>query len=130
MDEIKLIRAYFDNSPALYDDEGRTGGLDEGSPFVILGDLNADPTDGSSIEMTIFSQLLSSERLADDAHPGSAIEINRLDRTDTAAFGLRVDYVLPSSEVTITACGVWRDTAGNESFPSDHFPVWADVIVP
>ena len=129
-DEIKLIRAYIDNSPALYDDHGREGGLDDGAHFVILGDLNADPTDGSGIEMTLFSQLFSSDRLAKDAHPSSDIKVNQLARTDTARFGLRVDYVLPSAGITVTDAGVWRDAGTFEDFPSDHFPVWADVIVP
>lgn len=129
-DEIKLIRAYIDNSPALYDDHGREGGLDDRAHFVILGDLNADPTDGSGIEMTLFSQLFSSHRLAKDAHPSSDIKVDQLARTDTARFGLRVDYVLPSVEITVTEAGVWRDAGTFQDFPSDHFPVWADVIVP
>lgn len=130
-DEIRLIRAYIDGDPALYDDAGVHGGLEDGSQFVILGDLNADPADGSSVEMTIFSQLFTSTKLGKDAHPGSSIEVDRLDRTDTARFGLRVDYVLPSAGITITDSGVWRESIDEEtSFPSDHFPVWADVIVP
>lgn len=129
-DEIKLIRAYIDNEKALYDDTGVRGGLQDGSSFVILGDLNADPTDGSGFEMVLFSQLFSSPKLARDSHPGSDIKIDRLDRTDTARFGLRVDYVLPSKSITITESGVWRDAGSFEHFPSDHFPVWMDVIVP
>ncbi|MEZ6162820.1 MAG: endonuclease/exonuclease/phosphatase family protein [Phycisphaerales bacterium] len=130
-DEIRLIRAYIDNEAALYDDSGVSGGLEDGSQFVILGDLNADPSDGSSLEMTIFSQLFTSSKLARDAHPGSLIEVDRLDRTDTARFGLRVDYVLPSAGITITESGVWRESSDADTpFPSDHFPVWADVIVP
>lgn len=129
-DEIALIRAYIDDDPALYDDSGREGGLDDGASFVILGDLNADPTDGSGKEMTLFTQLFSSPRLAKDTHPSSEIRLDDLDRTDTARFGLRVDYVLPSASITITASGVWRDAGDSERFPSDHFPVWADVIVP
>ena len=130
-DEIRLIRAYIDDEDALYDDAGVSGGLEPGSEFVILGDLNADPSDGSSVEMTIFSQLFTSSRLAKDAHPASGVEVERLDRTDTARFGLRVDYVLPSAGITITDCGVWREIdEADGAFPSDHFPVWADVIVP
>jgi endonuclease/exonuclease/phosphatase family metal-dependent hydrolase len=129
-DEIALIRAYIDDEPALYDDSGREGGLEDDASFVILGDLNADPTDGSGKEMTLFTQLFSSPRLAKDTHPSSEIRLDNLDRTDTARFGLRVDYVLPSASITITASGVWRDAGDSERFPSDHFPVWADVIVP
>lgn len=129
-DEIALIRAYIDDSQALYDDAGGEGGLSPDATFVILGDLNADPSDGSSLEMTIFSQLLSSHRLAPDQHPGSEVRIDGLDRTDTVRFGLRVDYVLPSADITITDSGIWRDAGEAAAFPSDHFPVWAEVIVP
>lgn len=129
-DEISLIRAYIENSPELYDDAGNAGGLGPNANFVILGDLNCDPSDGSGLEMTMFSQLLSSDRLASDHHPGSLIRIDGLDRTDTARFGLRVDYVLPSASITVTDTGVWRDQGEFERFPSDHFPVWAEVIVP
>ncbi|MFG0245509.1 MAG: endonuclease/exonuclease/phosphatase family protein [Phycisphaerales bacterium JB052] len=129
-DEIALIRAYIDNAPELYDDAGTAGGLEPEANFVILGDLNCDPADGSGVEMTMFSQLFSSERVASDAHPASTIRVDDLDRTDTARFGLRVDYVLPSAGITITETGVWRDAGDAERFPSDHFPVWAEVIVP
>ncbi len=129
-DEIRLLRAYIDGDEALYDDAGKSGGIGDDALFVILGDLNADPADGSSVEMTMFSQLLSSERLASDLHPGSSIRVDGLDRTDTARFGLRVDYVLPSAGITVTDSGVWRDAGDLDRFPSDHFPVWAEVIVP
>lgn len=129
-DEIRLIRAYIDNEPALYDDNGRAGGLDGDDPFVILGDLNADPTGGSSVEMTMFSVLFSSARVAHDAFPSSDVEIEGLDKTDTARFKLRVDYVLPSEGVEITDSGVWRRGAEEGEFPSDHFPVWIEATVP
>lgn len=129
-DEIRLIRAYIDDEMFLYDDDGVQGGLASEDPFVVLGDLNADPSDGSSLEMTMFSQLFSSPELARDTHPGSDQRHEKLDRTDTARFGLRVDYVLPSATITITDSGVWRDPGETDAFPSDHFPVWADVIVP
>ncbi len=134
-DEIKLIRAYIDGQGALYDDAGVRGGLAEGGSFVIMGDLNADPSDGSSVEMTIFTQLFSSPRVGDDVFPASDIAVAGLDKTDTSRFKLRVDYVLPSGDITITDSGVWRDAGdgdgpGADGFPSDHFPVWIEAIVP
>ncbi len=142
-DEIMLIRKYIDNHPALTDDQGNTGGLDESSSFVIMGDLNADPSDGSSLDLVMITQILTSTKLADDVFPRSSIEINDiqgLDATDTARFKLRVDYVLPSSDIQITNSGIWRkpiistgDDQSNEenpAFPSDHFPVWIETIVP
>jgi len=42
----------------LYDDDGKRGGLADGSHFVIAGDLNADPIDGASHDGAA-AQLLS-----------------------------------------------------------------------
>jgi len=54
-----------------------------------------------------------------------------LDADDTARFGLRVDYVLPSVGLKQLRTGNWRhEPAGDAGFPSDHFPVWADLVVP
>jgi len=125
-----LIRNYIDNNQALYDDQGRVGGLEADSSFVIMGDLNADPSDGSSLELVMVTQILISKRLAKDVFPSSDITIDRLDQTDTAMFRLRVDYVLPSQDITITKSGVWRMSESEEDFPSDHFPVWIEAIVP
>lgn len=129
-DEIKLIRDYIDNNQALYDDHGKFGGLDANASFIIMGDLNADPTDGSSLEMVMLTQILTSTRLADDVFPSSDIKIDRLDSTDTSYFRLRVDYVLPSSDITITNSGIWRLNDTDEDFPSDHFPVWIEANIP
>jgi len=139
-DEIMLLRKYIDNHPALTDDQGNSGGLADGSSFVIMGDLNADPSDGSSLDLVMITQILTSTKLADDVFPRSSIEINDiegLDATDTARFKLRVDYVLPSSDIQITNSGIWRKPSINTSddqeepaFPSDHFPVWIETIVP
>ncbi|MBL4699024.1 MAG: endonuclease/exonuclease/phosphatase family protein [Phycisphaerales bacterium] len=129
-DEIKLIRDYIDNNQKLYDDQGELGGLEPGSTFVILGDLNADPTDGSSLDMVMLTQLLTSPKLAEDVFPSSEIKVAGLDSTDTSHFRLRVDYVLPSSDVTITNSGVWRIHNAETDFPSDHYPVWIEAIIP
>jgi endonuclease/exonuclease/phosphatase family protein len=133
-DEIKLIRHYIDNDQALYDDQGRTGGLDPNSSFVIMGDLNADPSDGSSLNMVMMLQLLTSPKLADDAFPSSDIKVEGLDPTDTSHFKLRVDYLLPSADITITNSGIWRlanpKSKTDTDFPSDHFPVWIETIIP
>ena len=49
-DEIRLWADYIDphRSGYIYDDQGGRGGLPAEAHFVIAGDLNADPVDGSS----------------------------------------------------------------------------------
>ncbi|MFK7760362.1 MAG: endonuclease/exonuclease/phosphatase family protein [Phycisphaerales bacterium] len=130
-DEIRLIREYVDGSSFLYDDDGQSGGLPANSSFLILGDLNADPVDGSSVGDPIGQFLLSSDRIGKDPIPVSSAEIDRLDPADTSMFGLRVDYVLGSADITVLTSGIWRyDLLEPDAFPSDHFPVWADLLIP
>lgn len=130
-DEIRFWADYIDNAEYILDDNRQPGGLPPGSHFVIVGDLNADPDEGSSFDNPISTLLLSSRYLAPDPEPTSPVEIESLDNDDTARFGLRVDYVLPSKTMRVTRSGIWRyPVRGDGSFPSDHFPVWADLVVP
>lgn len=126
-DEIRLLRAFLDNEPWLIDDAGVPGGLPPDAHAVVLGDLNADPEKGSSVGNPIAT-LLASSRLGRDvvpepADPGApAAHLH-----DTAAFALRVDYVLPTSEITVLRA---RNEPLAEPLPTDHRPVWADIILP
>ncbi|MFK7884011.1 MAG: endonuclease/exonuclease/phosphatase family protein [Phycisphaerales bacterium] len=129
-DEIRLLRAIIDAEPWLRDDKGQPITPSDVFNAVVMGDLNADPTDGSS-EGDPIGHLLASENMAEDPTPRATRRIDGLDGTDTAKFGLRVDYVLPSRDLSTLRSGVWRpDPANAHAYPSDHFPVWADVKMP
>lgn len=54
----------------IYDDAGQEGGLRTGSRFVIMGDLNADPNDGSGIAGSV-QQLLDAPTVASAPAPQS-----------------------------------------------------------
>ncbi len=96
-----------------------------------MGDLNADPDEGAAIDDPIGNLLLASRWVADAPAPTSPVPVEGLDPDDTARFGLRVDYVLPSSTLTLSRAGVWRyPVRAGGAFPSDHYPVWADLVVP
>jgi 3-phytase/alkaline phosphatase D len=173
-DEIRFWADYINGADYIYDDQGTIGGLADGAKFVIAGDYNADPLDGDSYQGAI-DQLLNDPRVntsitpsseggsAAATHPsnnGGANQSHTGDpRFDTADFNdaapgnLRVDYVLPSSNLELTDAGVYwpvdPDTAranntGDEfdlvgtygdqglyaGLPSsDHKLVWADVAV-
>ncbi|MFG0307300.1 MAG: endonuclease/exonuclease/phosphatase family protein [Phycisphaerales bacterium JB040] len=130
-DEIRLIADYIDGAAYLVDDAGRGGGLRSDDRFLVLGDLNADPDEGGAIYNPVRRLLLDSPRIADYDPPNSPIAIEGLDPDDTARFGLRVDYVLFSEGISSARSGVWRGLEGDDRPPpSDHFPVWADLIVP
>ncbi|WP_203137986.1 endonuclease/exonuclease/phosphatase family protein [Microbacterium sp. JZ31] len=139
----------------MYDDEGRRGGLSPSASFVIVGDQNADPLDGDSVDAAI-DQLLHNRRIQ-DPRPSSqgAVEAARLqagantthradprydtaDFADTAPGNLRADYVLPSRDLRVSGSGVfWPVQAdplsaltGVYPFPSsDHRLVWVDIAL-
>ena len=48
-DEIRFWADYVEGADYIYDDNGQTGGLEAGARFVIVGDYNADPFDGDSV---------------------------------------------------------------------------------
>lgn len=135
-DEIRFWSDYIDNSGALVDDASQPGGLWEGSMFVIVGDLNADPDEGASIDDPI-GLLLNNSKINASVTPFADVPVLGLDADDTSTFKMRVDYVLPSRAIAVTRAGVWRRAPGaapgleaSGKFPSDHFPVWADLAVP
>lgn len=132
-DEIRFWIDYLSGETYIVDDANRPGGIDRAEPFVILGDLNADPDEGDSFKDPIGRLLLASPRINASRTPTSDLHVDGLDPDDTAFFALRVDYVLPARSIEIAACGIWRQpptTGDTREFPSDHFPVWADLAVP
>jgi hypothetical protein len=157
-DEIRFWADYISPAASRYivDDAGKRGGLRITDSFVILGDQNADPKDGDSVDAAI-TQLLGDWRIRDpkptsegaveaSALQGGANQTHRGDpRYDTADFAdtapgnLRADYVLPSlALIPVDAQVFWPVQAdplsqltGVYPFPSsDHRLVWVDLRVP
>ncbi|MFT4666668.1 MAG: endonuclease/exonuclease/phosphatase family metal-dependent hydrolase [Polaribacter sp.] len=147
-DEIRLLKDYIENADYLKDDKGQKGGLSKGEHFVILGDLNADPLDGDSYNGAI-NQLLNSPAINQEISNGKMIpfsqggEIYNKKATDkgdpgndTAFFGARIDYVLPSKSLKINGSGVFWPAEGEELHEivkdkgaSDHLLVWVDLLI-
>ena len=116
-DEIRLIADYVTpgRGDYIYDDAGRRGGLDAGARFVIVGDMNADPSDGDSVDAAI-NQLLDDPVIDSGVVPTSPGGVEQAalqgrvnlahrgdpardtaDFSDGAPGNLRADYVLPSA---------------------------------
>lgn len=142
-DEIRLWRDYIDNSidnqaDYLYDDRGVTGGLDEGEAFVIAGDLNASPDEGDARPEAIRA-LLAHPRVQPVTPTSAGARQARPDNPKaarhTADWGLRVDYVLPSKDLTVVDSGVFwpvredplHRLVKNRRASSDHRLVWVDI---
>lgn len=146
-DEIGFWARYLDGNEALRDDRGRTGGWN-GAPFVVAGDLNADPTryeiafDGT----TAIGQLLDHPAVQDPAALLSSEGARAasasgapMDAMNTAGFlgGRRVDYLLPDRRLVAVGGGVyWPDPvtdprgAERAARASDHRLVWIDLAGP
>lgn len=154
-DEIRLLQDYVEGKDYIVDDQGGRGGLSSNDRFVILGDLNADPTDGNG-NITGITNLLGSARVNASYTPKSkgAVEAaekqakaNRSHRADPAfdtgdfndrePGNLRVDFVIPSRELKVVGGGVFWPTEDelraskiDISKASDHHLVWVDIQFP
>ncbi|WP_032399413.1 endonuclease/exonuclease/phosphatase family protein [Rhodococcoides fascians] len=125
-DEIRLSADYISGADYLYDDNGVRGGLDEGASFVMMGDQNSDPVDGDSVAGAI-AQVLDLPRVRDPAPTSDGHGTDTADFADPTPGDLRVDYVLPSDDMTVRDSQVyWPDQAEH---PSDHRLVWVDLEI-
>jgi len=97
------------------------------SPFILLGDGNLDPDKGDGRTDAITALL---------THPALQDPLPGLPTADYDHPGpLRVDFLLPSAELRVTAAGVLRPGKAPEDVAlfaaaSRHYPVWADLTVP
>jgi endonuclease/exonuclease/phosphatase family metal-dependent hydrolase len=152
-DEIRFWKDYLSGEARhIRDDTGRRGGFD-GRSFVIMGDLNSDPQDGDSRRDSIRA-LIAHPHVAGAHVPrsagaveaskaqGGANEGHRGTDSDTADFNdrvagnLRVDYLLPSKDLSVCGAGVfWPTSTGQDAHlvwgtpppGSDHRLVWLDI---
>ncbi|MCS6958441.1 MAG: esterase-like activity of phytase family protein [Pseudanabaenaceae cyanobacterium SKYGB_i_bin29] len=169
-DEIRFWADYINPAASsyIYDDNGRRGGLPAGRSFVIAGDLNADPFDGDSYN-NAARQLTENPRINNRVIPsslgglengedGGVNDLHRGDpRFDTTDFNdrpggpgnLRIDYVLPSADLSIRRAEVFWPPSNDPLFrlvgsrgdafspfsidlqpTSDHSAVFVDIDVP
>ncbi|MEM8653512.1 MAG: endonuclease/exonuclease/phosphatase family protein [Pseudomonadota bacterium] len=121
-DEIRLWQHVLDG----------TLGSAPGGPFVIAGDANLDPKDGSGLRSAI-TRLLSDQRLI-NLSPRGHFGTDTVDWTDPLPGDLRVSYVLPSVHWMVVDSGVlWPAPddpfADTVTTASRHRLVWADLAL-
>jgi hypothetical protein len=145
-DELRIWVHYLDDDGILVNDEGVRSGLPAGESFIIAGDLNADPhgdileSGRRSIDQLLEHRLVRpSGRWLESAgalrgrEPGPPDHVER----HTVAWeggGLRIDYILPSVDLTPVGGGVyWPDPASDPAgaarveIASDHRMIWLDI---
>lgn len=103
-------------------------------PFVLLGNANLDLHAGEGRRAALAS-LLAHSALRDPVPLGADGPATADYSTRDGPGKLRVDYVLPSADLRVTAAGVQRpapDTAlaATASTASRHAPVWVDIAIP
>ncbi len=142
-DEIRFWVDYISGSTEasyIVDDQGGKGGM-KGEHFIIAGDLNSSPHEGSSIKRGITDLLNHS--LVNSYNPPTSeggkqhSPDNNFSASHTAAWRSRVDYVLPSTTLTLQDSGVFWPTKEDPLYPlienrkssSDHRLVWIDITL-
>ena len=113
------------------------------APFILLGETNLDPVDGSGRHQPL-RDLITLPTLQDPKPRGTASRSDAGQTGDPAldtAFypkgvgGLRVDMILPSANLHVTGSGViWPPDidplSATLTAASRHFPVWVDITLP
>lgn len=112
------------------------------TPFVVAGLANLDPDDGEGKPQALRT-LLAHPALQDPAPRGTSGHGDPGQRGDPAldtavlksGAGLRLDYLLPSRDITVTESGVlwppdYDPFAATLATASTHRPVWARVSLP
>jgi len=139
-DEIRFWRDYIgnENRSYFYDDKGKKGALGDKS-FVIMGDLNSSPDEGSSIAKGI-GDLLNHPKVNHEFSPSSKggellSPTNENGKYHTALWKLRADYVIPSIDLNVVDHGVFWPIEGealhelmlDRKSSSDHRMVWVKI---
>ena len=125
--EVAFWKHYIENQSWIYDDNGKTGGLDGANQkFIIMGDLNADNlnSDNNAKSREGITALASSPLVNSEFATGAKIPTsnggmkeqnnNQHEKPEarTSTFGLRVDWTLPSKNLEIENCGVYWQAEG------------------
>lgn len=116
-DEIAFWLHYLNGTPML--DDAGNGAARHDAPFIVLGDLNADPMRGDGLRVGIRS-LLADTRLHNPTildHPTAYW---------AGMHPMRVDYILPSTHFRIENGGVGEAVAGATTA---HRLVWLDLAL-
>lgn len=154
-DQIRFWQDYLDqDSEYIIDHRGNRGPLDEDAQFIIAGSLKADPDGNGPADPTAITSLLESDAIVDpepahtlvsDSVSSASLPSDSSSPLHTApdpssnSENYRADYVLPSSDMTVTGAGTLETEAENRDNyrgffgmrPNDsaNHIVWADTAI-
>ena len=145
-DEIRLWVDYVsggEQASYIVDDRGLRGGLEAGTSFVVLGDLNADPHRPGPKGPPAIQQLLRHPRVQDPApksvgqRPAARQRIEAGDTFQTTSDYGRLDYLLPSANLKVQGSGIFLPPEGDprrswvlgETSAGDHQMLWLDLLM-
>jgi endonuclease/exonuclease/phosphatase family metal-dependent hydrolase len=144
-DEINFWKLYIDGSDAIYDDAGNRGGYQFKKPFIIAGDLNADPSAPVVyFEHNAINQLLGHPKIQNTTDylvsTGSAEGREDSAKHYTVKFSrdnrMQIDYLLPSQGIRIIDGGVYWPHSEQDpekyklaESASDHRLIWLDIVI-
>lgn len=96
-------------------------------PFVVLGGANTDPDKGEGRKAALVN-LLNNPRLQDPEGERSKPNSATATVLWTETGPMRVDYVLPSADLSVLQSGVLKNTdLTHLETGSRHMPVWVDI---
>jgi 3-phytase len=144
-DEIMFWRLYLDKNNLLYDDQAHHGGYSKNNPFIIAGDLNADPGEKAVYDgMNTIKQLIKHPLIQDTKNflvsEGSAEGWEKDQKYFTAQFSedrrMRIDYLLLSKSLKVIDGAVFWPHSQKEhqkhksaETASDHRLIWLDIEI-
>ena len=145
-DEVRFWADYItgqDQASYIVDDQGVKGGIKGTDPFVLIGDLNAEPVRGDLVDGKRVTDLFLKHPRVQDPRPqsiggteGPAANLPDYKPFRTHSFG-RLDYVLPSKELFVRNSGIFWPAVGEPhrllidepNAASDHRLVWLDLQI-
>ncbi|WHS34003.1 endonuclease/exonuclease/phosphatase family protein [Auritidibacter ignavus] len=114
-----------DDQDYITDDEGTSGGLDDGARFVVAGQLTPGTAESRAEDSETMSQLLDVDRVTDPEPTSSRDSQQATEDVATHTWlnpdpapgdprSARTDYILPSEELPVTNSGVYWPASGQD----------------
>ena len=96
-------------------------------PVILMGDFNTLPH--QSLIQTIRSGQVSDKRfVAVQEQDATLYQQATMGRFKDRTRGMHLDYIFVSDECTVMHVEILK-TSYNGCFPSDHYPIWAEVTI-